>query len=139
MNYGYNLDGDLFGITARIREIDPDYFIRFNCVRRVYEVHSRKVGLFAPTLQLVLPYDRLDERAVMFTARTRRERAYEYLREIEAENRERERRLTVAAAKKAERGAERLLTGGRYDIIRDCRAGGITAALGRRRGRNGGA
>lgn len=113
MNYGYNLDGDLFGITARIREIDPDYFIRFNCVRRVYEVHSRKVGLFAPTLQLVLPYDRLDERAVMFTARTRRERAYEYLREIEAENRERERRLTVAAAKKAERGAERLLTGGR--------------------------
>lgn len=113
MDYGYNLDGDLYGITARIREIDPDYFIRYNCVRRRYEVHSRKVGLLAPTLQLALPYDRLDERAVTLTARTRRERAREYLREIEAENRECERTLTAAAEKKAEYGVERLLMGGR--------------------------
>lgn len=113
MDYGYNLDGDLFDVTARIREIDPSYFIRYNCVKRRYEVHSRKVGLCATTMQLVLPYDRLDERTLILTARTRRERAREYLREIENENRENELGLMRRAKQEAERSLAHAYVGGK--------------------------
>lgn len=104
---GYEVTDDLFGISGRLKAIDPDYFVFYSYVKRRYEVHAR--GQRGGTLALVVPFDRLDERTVRLVLRTRRERADAYLAEIERENEclkkaERERAVRHAAVE-----AERIL------------------------------
>ena len=83
------MTGDVFGISGRLQEIDPDYFIVFHRVLRRYEVHHRRQR---DTLALVLPYRCLDARAVTLTLKTRRENIERLIKEMDAENRRREER-----------------------------------------------
>ena len=81
---GYVVEWDLYDIASRIREIDDGYFIFYSYKRKKYEIHnSHQRG---STLALVLPFDKLDARALDLVRRTSRERASEYLKEIEKEN-----------------------------------------------------
>ena len=65
---------DLFKISNRIKDIDPQYEIRGN------KVFWR--GKFA----FVNPFDYLDERLLVYTRKTRRENADEIEREIDEAN-----------------------------------------------------
>ena len=104
---GYEVMCDLYDIADRIKAIDPDYFVFYSYVRHRYEIHVR--GQRGGTLALVVPYDRLDERTVRLVRRTRRERADEYLKEIERENARLERLKREREVKRAAKDAERLI------------------------------
>lgn len=100
------IEGDLYYIEGRIREIDPDYFL----VRKgpAVEVHHRKqVG---STRVLTVPYPTLDARTLQLVRRTRAERAAAYLAELERENETLERDRLHAAVEKAAAETERRLS-----------------------------
>ncbi|MCL2847578.1 MAG: hypothetical protein FWE13_02350 [Firmicutes bacterium] len=78
------ITGDLYDISSRIKEIDSSYFIARNNKTKKIEVHAdNKQG---SSLCLVLPFDRLDNRTLVHTRRTRVERAKQLLAEAEKEN-----------------------------------------------------
>ncbi len=77
------IENDLFGISARLTEIDPGYFIVYNLRLRRFEVHNRRQ---LKTLALVVPYESLDIRTVRLTQRTRRENYERLIKEMEASN-----------------------------------------------------
>ena len=62
------IENDVFDIAREIRRIDDDYRIFYNTVKRRFEVHHTKCN---PTLQLVVPYNGLDYRTVVFVQKTR--------------------------------------------------------------------
>ncbi len=105
---GCVVENDLFDIAARLREIDPDYFVFYSYKRRRYEVHCR--GQAGGSFVAVLPYPKLDGRALTFIRRTRTERAEKLLREMEAENARIERENIDKAVKNAALKAERALS-----------------------------
>ena len=74
---------DLFGVAHRLKSIDDGYFVFLNYKTGKFEVHNRKDSR---SLCLVLPYDRLDERAVRHVLYTRAERAKEIVERMEREN-----------------------------------------------------
>jgi hypothetical protein len=70
---------DVLDVVKRIKEIDRGYSVRYNLTRSRYEVcHIRSAG--EPVL--VLPYQKLDYRAVEYVRKTRLERLNEIIREI---------------------------------------------------------
>jgi len=74
---------DVFGIAARLREIDPGYFV---CMRRsdgAFEVHHTQS---AKSYQLTLPYNTLDARAVEWVRRTSVQHAARLMDEVERHN-----------------------------------------------------
>ncbi|MEG1394838.1 MAG: hypothetical protein RSD04_03700 [Clostridia bacterium] len=75
--------GDLFGIAERIKSIDDDYQIFFNGETARFELHN---SACQPTLQLVIPFDRLDARTIDYAARTRVQNANELLENITRDN-----------------------------------------------------
>ena len=77
------ITNDVFDICARIREIDPAYFIAYNKRLCRFEVHNRRQR---ETLALVLPFKTLDARAVSLTLMTRRENIDRLAAEMEASN-----------------------------------------------------
>lgn len=77
------IEHDLFDIAARIRELDPDYFVLYDTESLRYELHHHKRK---PTLELVFPYAKLDARAVSHTLMTRAERMEKLIREIDENN-----------------------------------------------------
>ena len=87
------MDGDVFGIGDRLREIDADYFVVYNSALRRFEVHHRRQR---DTLALVVPYTSLDARTVALTLRTRRENLDRLLKEMDIANQ----RLEESADKK---------------------------------------
>lgn len=101
------VEWDLYDIASRIKQIDDGYFIFYSYKRKKYEIHnSHQRG---NTLSLILPFDKLDARALDLVRQTSRERASEYLKEIEKEN-ERARALsTEKAVKNAEKQLETAL------------------------------
>jgi hypothetical protein len=107
---------DVLDVVKRIKEIDRGYSVRYNLTRSRYEVcHIRSAG--EPVL--VLPYQKLDYRAVEYVRKTRLERLNEIIREITENNekleRERERRIMDETAYKA-RHLAMYVTGGGRDI-----------------------
>ncbi|MDE6618110.1 MAG: hypothetical protein K2K13_03695 [Clostridiales bacterium] len=80
---GRVIDDDLFGVCRRLKSIDDGYFVFLNYKTGKFEVHNKKD---TPTLCLVLPYDRLDERTVRTVLYTRAERAREIVERMEREN-----------------------------------------------------
>ena len=102
------IEGDIYYIGSRLREIDPDYFL----VRRgaKIEVHNR--GQRGGTYALTVPFDTLDARTVEWVRRTRAERAADFLREQARENAAAERarlsRLTAKTAHAVERALSAL-------------------------------
>ncbi|MDR1917544.1 MAG: hypothetical protein LBQ05_00995 [Christensenellaceae bacterium] len=79
------ITNDMFDISGRLREIDPEYQIYRNNEDGTggrFELWWR--GRFS----LVIPFDCLDERTLDYTRRTRRENADEIAQEIDDTNNE---------------------------------------------------
>lgn len=74
---------DVFYIAERIKQIDTAYYIMFNRNSRRYEVHA---GKGKNTLQLNLPFDILDSRALNYVRQTAVSRINEYLAELDKAN-----------------------------------------------------
>ena len=77
------IKSDLFNITKRIKQIDKKYFIVFNKKTKKFEVHYKRN---ASTLELVLPYDRLDKRTLDFVLKTKMEHKQKLIEEMEKHN-----------------------------------------------------
>lgn len=105
---GYLVGDDLFGISARLREIDPDYFLFFRYKTGKYEVHSKRQR--GSSLAVTLPFDRLDARAVEFVNKTRVENLRALIEETERHNERLERERVRAAVKQAELETEKALS-----------------------------
>lgn len=88
---------DLFSVADRIKSIDDKYKIYYNGESRKFEVRSA----VDDSLQVVLPFDCLDCRAVDYVRKTRIERINAILEEIERANAEAERAAVAEAAEKA--------------------------------------
>lgn len=71
-------------IPERLKEIDPGYFVMLNTRTQKYEIHH---GVGENTLECVLPYDELDERAVRHARKHRMERLDALIMEMEEHNR----------------------------------------------------
>lgn len=101
---GYEVTADLYGISWRIRGIDPDYRIWYSYRKRRYEIHH--LGQKGGTYALTVPYRELDERTLRLVRRTRAENAAEFIRETERRNaalrKETVRKTANEAAKKVE-------------------------------------
>ena len=80
---GRVITDDLLGVAARLRSIDDGYFVFLNYKTGKFEVHNKKD---TPSLCLVLPFDRLDERTVRHVLYTRAERVSEILERMERDN-----------------------------------------------------
>ena len=100
---GRVIDDDLFGVADRLKSIDDGYFVFLNYKTGKFEVHNNKDSR---SLCLVLPYDRLDERAVRHVQYTRAERAREIVERMERENARLEAQSRKAALDKALANAE---------------------------------
>lgn len=85
------IENDNYFISQRLKEIDGDYFIVYNLNRKKYEVHVK--GQFSNSYAFTVPYDRLDERTILFALKTRIENQDKVMREIERENEENYNRL----------------------------------------------
>ena len=79
-----------FDIPERIREIDDDYRLFYNCKKNVIELHSLKCN---PTFQLIMPFAQLDSRAVEFVRRTRMDKILSEIEQIDNFNQSLEQRL----------------------------------------------
>ena len=77
------IENDVFDIGARLKEIDGGYYPVYNLTKKRYEIHHE--GL-KNTLQVVLPYDGLDARAIQKVKETRIEYAMAKIREMDREN-----------------------------------------------------
>lgn len=91
------VENDLFSVADRIKSIDDKYKIYYNGESRKFEVRSAVDG----SLQVVIPYDRLDSRAVDYVRKTRIERMDAIIEEIEKANAEAEKNAVAQAAQKA--------------------------------------
>lgn len=98
------MEGDLYYIEARLKEIDPDYFLVRSKGR--IEVHNASQP---HTFAFGVPYGALDARTLTLARRSRAERAAEYLLETERENGRREAERLAGAVARAERAAETAL------------------------------
>ncbi|MFA5453211.1 MAG: hypothetical protein WC248_06525 [Candidatus Methanomethylophilaceae archaeon] len=81
---------DVFDITNRIKEIDPNYFILWNRIKDRYEVHSKRYPSF--TFCLVVPYSELDQRTLDLVWDTRAEKARELITKLNMENEHRDKK-----------------------------------------------
>lgn len=72
IGYGEIINGDLFNITSRLRAVDSSYYVVRNYKTKKFEIHSASQR--GSTLALVIPYDKLDARAVTLARKTRIER-----------------------------------------------------------------
>lgn len=78
------IEGDTFFINERLKEIDRDYYVVFNLEKQKYEVHVH--GQAGNSYVFTLPFDSLDERALLFAQKTRIENMDKILEEIERDN-----------------------------------------------------
>ena len=78
---------DVFYIADRIKQIDPEYYILFNKRNRRYQVHA---GTGPDTLQLELPFDVLDCRALDYVRQTSVKRLRDYMDELDKYNRDKQ-------------------------------------------------
>ena len=90
------INNDLFDIASRVKEIDPRYEIYF-------ETESQKFTLWAEgKRQLTLPFENLDERALVYTRKTRIENMEEVIKEIDSSNEKHEKDRLVRVQDKIE-------------------------------------
>lgn len=79
-----------FDIPERIREIDDDYRLFYNCKKNIIELHNLKCK---PTFQLAMPFRQLDSRAIEFVWRTRLDKILSEIENIDSYNKNLEERL----------------------------------------------
>lgn len=93
------IENDLFGIASRLKSIDRDYKVFFNCKKKRFEIHNtRQCG---NTLSLVVPFNELDSRTVELVRHTSSSRMEEILAEIQISNSKLDRNIETAAKEKA--------------------------------------
>ncbi len=78
------ITNDVFDIAKRIKEIDQDYFVVYDKKLCRFEVHNKRQK--PDTLSLVLPYDRLDCRAIDKVLSTRTQYVAKLLEQIDKQN-----------------------------------------------------
>lgn len=83
MEYLCVIENDLFDIANRIKNIDKDYVIYRNMLSGKFELHNTR---YTPSLQVILPYDELDMRTIVYTVNTRVENIKKVAEEMEKEN-----------------------------------------------------
>lgn len=84
MKYLKPIDGDVYNISRRIKEIDKGYFIVRNFNDQVFEVHNSKNK--GRTFCFTVPYPELDERTIVHCKKTAIARADLIIKEIERAN-----------------------------------------------------
>jgi hypothetical protein len=102
--FGAEMEGitkDLFDISGRLKDIDPDYQIYRNYILNRFELWWRGA------LVLIFPFEKLDERSLHYARKTRRENADETETEIDGQNAEieaeKQRNIAVMTAKLTDR------------------------------------
>jgi hypothetical protein len=83
------IEGDLYDISNRLKEIDGGYYLCRNERLGRYEVHSAKN--IHGTLCLVSPYKHLDSRLIDLVLYTKRENAKRVFEDMERQNKRIER------------------------------------------------
>ena len=92
------IKSDLFNISKRLKQIDKNYFLVRNRKTNKFEVHYKRNF---NSLELVLPFNKLDARTIDYVLKTRMENRKKLLEEIERENQillERERKENLEKA-----------------------------------------
>ncbi len=84
MKNSFEIYSDCLDIVKRLKEIDKDYFVVYNNKRKTFELHNRAQE--RDTFCLTIPYDTLDERAILLTKKTLSEKRDELFKEMEEEN-----------------------------------------------------
>ena len=85
------INHDLFDISKRLKSIDRRYDLFFNRKKNRYEIYANGA------MQMALPFERLDARALSYARKTRLENLEKIIAEIEEENA----RLEMEKASKA--------------------------------------
>ena len=75
---------DTFDIANRIKDIDVDYFIIFDTIKKVFEVHNNRQ--YDNTYCLTIPYKTLDERVLKYVNMTKSENIDKILEKIDNDN-----------------------------------------------------
>ena len=78
------INSDTYFISQRVREIDKDYFIKWNGAKNRFEIHHRQSR--PDTFCLAVPYDRLDERTLDYIHKTKIQNIDKILQEIDNKN-----------------------------------------------------
>lgn len=77
------IENDLFGIADRLKNIDSDYAVFYDKKKCKFELHNMRLR---PTLQVVLPYPRLDKRALDYALKTQVKVVLNEILNIDAHN-----------------------------------------------------
>ena len=80
MTHLERIDGDLYDITTRLKEIDERYEVFRN--RKLHRFEIRANGV----LQIAVPYERLDERTIRLARETRLENMQSLISRIDKQN-----------------------------------------------------
>ncbi|MDR3292883.1 MAG: hypothetical protein LBT20_02125 [Clostridiales bacterium] len=79
------ITNDLYDIAARLSEIDGGYRIYYDTRKKRYEIFHENGGIETPAC--LPPYDRLDQRTLLYVRETRREYTEKMIAEIDGQNR----------------------------------------------------
>lgn len=101
----FEIKSDCLDIVKRIKEIDADYFVLYDPEENKFQLHHHSLRR---TYCLTFPFDVLDERAVLYTLKTRVQNSDELFEEMDELNRKKD----EAAYKQAKNDLEECL----YDI-----------------------
>ena len=78
------INGDVYNIAKRIKNIDRNYYVVFNTSKQKFEVHnSAQIG---SSYCLTLPYNQLDERALQHVLKNSSDNIEEILKQLENDN-----------------------------------------------------
>ena len=80
----FKMESDCLDIIKRIREIDKDYFVMYDLQEEKFQLHNSSQG--RNTYCLTFPFDALDERAYLYTLKTRVQNSDELFKQLEEEN-----------------------------------------------------
>lgn len=80
----FEIYDDLYGIVKKIKQINSNYRVFRNVLKHKFEIYYQNgINL---DLELVVPYSRLDYRAINFLNQTKVENADKIFKEIESHN-----------------------------------------------------
>lgn len=74
------IENDLFDVAKRLKEIDSNYRLYFNCEKKRFEIFGKN------GLEVVVPFSKLDNRTIVHTRKTRLENKKRLIAEIEKAN-----------------------------------------------------
>ena len=85
MDKSFEIESDCLDIVKRIKQIDKDYFVKYDPTKKEFQLHHRTQGF--STYCLTFPFECLDERAITYTLKTRVQNSDEIFEAMDRENR----------------------------------------------------